>query len=135
MPILIFAAILGALLGMTLRPPLLAVAVSLAGAGGLESGLALLSRIARARPGEQLLADRLDLLIGGDSHALWAVLAAAGVGSIASAVMWSVANRQSTDNYWFMRGRRERRLRLSDTVEDRPIQTEAESRFRDILGR
>ncbi len=129
---LIFAAILGALLGMTVRPPLLAVAISLAVSGGLHATIAWVGRMAEANPAQWVLAARIDAMIGNDLHAIWPVLAAAGVGSIASAVMWSLANKQPTDGYWF---RPDRRVVLMDQVEDNERHTLAEQRFRDILDR
>ncbi|MDO9338273.1 MAG: hypothetical protein Q7T61_17920 [Caulobacter sp.] len=132
MTMLIFAAILGALLGLTIRPPLLAVAISLAVSGGLQGVIAWLARMAEANPMQHALAQRIDAMIGKDVHALWPVLAAAGVGAIASAVMWSLANKQSTDRYWF---RADRRVVLMDQVEDNARHTIAEARFRDILDR
>ena len=132
MTMLIFAAILGALLGMTVRPPLLAVAISLAVSGGLHATIAWVGRLAEANPTQRVLAMRIDAMIGNDLHAIWPVLAAAGVGSIASAVMWSLANKQSTDGYWF---RPDRRVVLMDQVEDNERHTLAEQRFRDILDR
>ena len=132
MTMLIFAAILGALLGMTVRPPLLAVAIALAVSGGLQATIAWVGRLAEANPMQRSLAVRIDALIGNDVHAIWPVLAAAGVGSIASAVMWSLANKQPTDGYWF---RPDRRVVLMDQVEETERHTLAEQRFRDILGR
>jgi hypothetical protein len=124
---LIFAAILGALLGMTVRPALLAVAISVAVSGGLQGA------IAWANPAQRALAERIEILVGKDVHALWPVLAAAVVGSIASAVMWSLANKESTDRYWFRGG--DRRVVLMDQVEENDRHSIAEQRFRDILGR
>ncbi|WGM40865.1 hypothetical protein [Caulobacter sp. NIBR1757] len=132
MTMLIFAAILGALLGMTVRPPLLAVAISLAVSGGLHATIAWVGRLAETNPAQRVLAMRIDAMIGNDLHAIWPVLAAAGVGSIASAVMWSLANKQPTDGYWF---RPDRRVVLMDQVEENDRHSAAEQRFRDILGR
>lgn len=133
MTMLIFAAILGALLGLTVRPPLLAVAISLVVSGGLQATIAWVARMAEANPMQRMLAERIDAMIGKDVHAIWPVLAAAGVGSIASAVMWSLANKQSTDGYWFRN--RDRRVVLMDQVEDNDRHTAAEQRFRDVLER
>ncbi len=133
MIMLIFAAILGALLGMTVRPALLAVAISVAVSGGLQGAIAWVARLAEANPAQRALAERIDILVGKDVHALWPVLAAAGVGSIASAVLWSLANKESTDRYWFRGG--DRRVVLMDQVEENDRHTLAEQRFRDILDR
>lgn len=133
MTMVIFAAILGALLGMTVRPPLLAVAIALAVSGGLQATIAWVARLAAANPAQRALAERIDAMIGNDVHAIWPVLAAAGVGSIASAVMWSWVNRQSTDRYWFRT--EERRVTLMDQVEENDRHSIAERRFRDILDR
>lgn len=137
MAMLVFAAILGALLGLTLRPPLLAVALAMMIAGGLQAGLALIGRLAAHTTGRELLARRIDALIGNDVHALWPVLAAAGVGSICSAVLWSWATRQSTDHYWFraIGARQTFGFKAMDMVDDRDIHTAAEARFRDIMDR
>jgi hypothetical protein len=133
MVLLIFAAILGAVLGLTLRPAVLAICVSLAVSGGLQGVIGLVCRLATDDPAQRALVARIDALVGIDVHAIWPVLAAAGIGSLSSAVMWSFFNKQPTDRYWFRRAGR--RLKLMDQVEERPVHTAAESRFHDILGR
>jgi hypothetical protein len=136
MVLMILAAILGAALGMSLRPALLATAASVGVAGSVQGLFVLVVRLVGA-PGDQAdLADRMRFWVDTDLSALWPVLAAAGIGSLASAVLWSMVNRQSTDHYWFPRSQRSvRRFKALEIVEDRDIHDIAEARFRDILGR
>ncbi len=136
MILMILAAVLGAALGMSLRPALLATAASVGLAGSIQ-GLAVLVMRLVVTPSELPgLADRLRFWLGTDPASISAVLAAAGIGSLVSAVLWSTVNRQSTDHYWFGRGRKSlRRFRALEIVEDRDLHDIAEARFRDILGR
>ncbi len=136
MILMILAAVMGAALGMSLRPALLATAASVGLAGSIQ-GLAVLVMRLVGTPVERMeLASRMRFWIDTDLAALWPVLAAAGIGSLASAVLWSMVNRQPTDYYWFARGPRSlRRFRALEIVEDRDIHDVAEARFRDILGR
>jgi hypothetical protein len=105
-------------------------------AGSVQGLFVLVVRLVGA-PGDQAdLADRMRFWVDTDLSALWPVLAAAGIGSLASAVLWSMVNRQSTDHYWFPRSQRSvRRFKALEIVEDRDIHDIAEARFRDILGR
>ncbi len=136
MILMILAAVLGAALGMALRPALLAIAAAVGVAGSVQ-GLAVLVVKLAGDPARQLdLANSIRFWVDTDPSALWPVLAAAGIGSLASAVLWSMMNRQSTDQYWFARRQKAlRRFKAMEIVEDRDIHDAAEARFRDILGR
>ncbi len=141
MLLVILAAILGAALGLFVRPRVIAIAAALAVAGGLHEAIALAGRIVEKEPGRHALAQQIDILVGLDNDSLWPVLAAAGAGSIGAAVMWSLARRETTDRFWFpgdetsdrRKGDRRKRLRAMNQVEERAIHQRAESRFHDLL--
>jgi hypothetical protein len=135
MLLVVAAAILGAFLGLFVRPRLFAIAIALAASGGLYQAIALAGRMLDQDPGRQALARQIDLLVGLDGDSVWPVLAASGAGAIGAAILWSLARRQSTDSFWFPGGEtrdRDGRIRLGH-IEEREIHKRAESRFHDLM--
>ena len=136
MLLVIVSAILGAALGLFVRPRLFAIATALALSGGVQQAIAFAGRLAAREPGKHALVEKLDLLVGLDNESVWPVLAAAGAGAIASAVLWSLARRESTDRFWFPGDEpldRRKRLRAMNRVEERAIHARAESRFNQLM--
>ena len=97
MLLVIIAALVGAALGLFVRPRVFAVAIALALSGGVQQAIAFAGRLAARDPGRHALVELLDNLVGLDNDSVWPVLAAAGAGSIAAAVLWSLISKQSTD--------------------------------------
>lgn len=137
MLLVIIAALVGAALGLFVRPRLFAIAIALALSGGVQQAIAFAGRLAAREPGKHALVEKLDLLVGLDNESVWPVLAAAGAGAIASAVLWSLIQRESTDRFWFPGDDqpldRRKRLRAMTQVEERAIHARAESRFNQLM--
>lgn len=141
MLLVVAAAILGAALGLFVRPRVFAVALALALAGGIQAAIAMAGRIVAQQHGRHALAVKIDAMVGLDFNSVWPVLAAAGAGAIGSAVLWSLFSQETTDRFWFpgdeskerRKGDRRKRLRAMNKVEERAIHRRAESRFNDLM--
>lgn len=138
MILVVAAAILGAALGLFVRPRLFAIAIALAVSGGVQQAFAFAGRLAAREPGRHQIVAKLDALVGLDAESVWMVLAAAGAGAIGSAVLWSLVQRQSTDQFWFPGDEmfdRRKRVKAMSQVEERAIHRRAESRFNELMER
>ena len=138
MILIIAAAILGAGIGLFLQPRLFAIAISLSLSGATHVVLTFVHRMAVKSPNREVLAQRLELITSMGAHGIWPVMAAAGVGTILAAVLWSITQRQSTDVFWFLPqdGDRRNGIRSMALVKDRDeVHDEARRRLDDMLER
>lgn len=136
MLLVIVAALVGAALGLFVRPRVFAVAIALALSGGVQQAIAFAGRLAAREPGQHVLVEQLDNLVGLDNDSVWPVLAAAGAGSIAAAVLWSLISKESTDLFWFPGDDsldRRKRIKAMTGIEERAIHRQAESRFHELM--
>lgn len=136
MLLVIISALVGAALGLFVKPRVFAVAIALALCGGVQQAVAFAGRLAAREPGRHAVVEKLDMLVGLDNDSVWPVLAAAGAGAIGAAVLWSLISRQSTDLFWFPGDDsldRRKRIKAMNGIEERAIHARAESRFHELM--
>lgn len=133
-------AVLGAVLGLYAKPRWLGVAIALglaAGAFGVER---LIISLIDDQPNRELLIGRLRAIFGEGWLDAAGPTAAALIGAVFAAIMGKVLERESrtvvinADDIRRKVGKDGRYARLDGMVQERPIQTAAESRFDSILG-
>jgi hypothetical protein len=135
--LIVAAAILGAAVGLFVRPRIFALAVAISVSGATHLMLGLMVRLLQKDRANAPLLERLDLLTFSDVHGIWPVMAAAGTGTLIAALAWSVAQKESTDRFWFIPGEKADRrqgIRSMSLVEERPAHEEARRKLDAILG-
>ena len=134
------AAILGAALGLFVRPRALGVLIAVLLVGSVEGGALLLVQMLEGQPNRELLIGRLQAIFGEDLTAAAAPVAAAFIGAVLAALMGRFSDPVKstgllTDNELRRKaGKNGRYSRVQGMVEDRPIHKKAESRIDSILG-
>ncbi len=134
------AAILGAALGLFVRPRALGVLVAVLLVGSVEGGVLLLVQMLEGQPNRELLIGRLHAIFGEDPIAAAAPVAAAFIGAVLAAVMGQFSDPVKsvgllTDSDLRRKvGKNGRYSRVQGMVEDRQIHQKAESRIDSILG-
>lgn len=142
MIVMIAAAILGALLGLTVRPWLLAPVIAAAIGGAVQGGMMFAVRQLGDAPEHVKLVATLTDLAGSSVQALWPTLAAGAVAALLAALLAGMAESQEKSNQFWLpddgpgraRGKDGRLRRLPGMVEERAIHARAESRIDTILG-
>lgn len=143
MVVMVIAAVIGAALGVFVRPWLLAPVIAVTLGGGVQGGMIFIARVLGGKPGHEKLVETLGELAGTDLTAVLPTLAASGVAALLAALLSSMADGdQKEEKFWLpsdevdsgrARGKDGRRRRLAGMVEERPAQTKAEGRISAIL--
>lgn len=138
MILIVAAAILGAAVGLYLRPRMFALAIAISVSGALHLVFVFIGRLAEKKPGYEQIHATLETFTFLDVHGIWPVMAAAGAGTLLAAIAWSVVRKETTDGFWFPSdddGDRRHGIRSMELVEDRAIHAEARDRLDAILKR
>lgn len=133
------AAILGAALGLFVRPRLLGVALAVLLIGGVEGGAFMLISTLRDQPNRELLIARLEGVFGEDWVGAAVPMGVAFIGAVLAAVMGAISDPKTVsvltgDGIRRKAGKDGRYARIQGMVEDRQIHEKAESRIDSILG-
>ncbi len=140
MILMIAFALLGASLGLYVKPRWLGVAVAVILAVGLEGGERAFIGLISEQPNRELLIQRLQAIFGETWLDAVGPTAAALVGAVLAAIMGMVMDGErptalvNADGIRRKVGKDGRYARLEGMIEERPVQTAAESRFDSILG-
>jgi hypothetical protein len=145
MLVMIAAAVLGAALGLMVRPWLLAAGLAVALGAGVQGLLIYAARQLSLTPGHEGGVEALDKVAGAGISALWPTVAAAAVAALLAALLNSLFGDRGSGRgkFWMpsdqdsarARGRDGRLRRLEGMVEEREIHAKAESRIKSILDR
>jgi len=133
-------AVLGAVLGLYAKPRRLGAAIALGLAAGVFGAERFVVALIDDQPNRELLIGRLQAIFGEGWRDAAGPTAAAVIGAVFAAVMGKALERESrtvvinADDIRRKAGKNGRYARLDGMVEERPIQTAAESRFDSILG-
>jgi len=134
------AAIIGAALGLFVRPRLLGVLAAVLLAVAVEGGVLLLIGMLDDQPNRELLIGRLEAVFGEGLNGAAGPVAAAFIGAVLSAVMGSFSDPAGSpvlltaDQLRRRAGKNGRYARIEGMVEERQIHAKAESRIDSILG-
>lgn len=137
---MVAAAILGAALGLFVRPRALGVLVAVLAVGSVEGGALLLVKMLEDQPNRELLIARLQAMFGDDLLSSAAPVAAALIGAILAALMGEFSDPEKSgsvltdDQLRRKAGKNGRYARVQGMVEERQIHKKAESRIDSILG-
>jgi hypothetical protein len=133
-------AILGAVLGLFVRPRMLGVALPTLLAAIVEGGVLWMVQMMEKQPNRELLIDRLQSIFGEGWIGAAGPVAAALMGALFAALMSAftdggkAAPVLTADNIRRRVGKNGRYARATGMVENRAIHAEAESRIDQILG-
>ncbi len=133
-------AILGAALGLFVRPRLLGVGLAVALAAIVEGGALWTVGVMSHQPNRELLIDRIQAVFGEGWIGAIGPMAAALIGALMAALMGAFADPAksgpvlSADSIQRRAGKDGRYARAAGMVEDRAIHARAESRIDQILG-
>ncbi|MDB5431586.1 MAG: hypothetical protein JWP35_2702 [Caulobacter sp.] len=142
MIVMIAAAVLGAALGVFVRPWLLAPALAVAVSGGVQGGLMLVGKLLAQDDGHETMAAAVSHVAGTGVSSLWPTLAAAGIAALLAALLSAMADKDKpAAEFWIptegdsgrARGKDGIRRRLPGMVEDREIHARAKGRIESIL--
>jgi hypothetical protein len=134
------AAILGAALGLFVRPRLLGVALAVLLIAGVEGGVFMLLNALHAQPNREVLIGRIEAVFGEDWVGAAIPVGVAFIGAVLAAVMGTISDPKTTvsvftgDEVRRKAGKDGRYARVQGMVEDRQIHKKAESRIDSILG-
>ncbi|WP_421736269.1 hypothetical protein [Caulobacter sp.] len=133
------AAILGAALGLFVRPRLLGVAVAVLLIAGVEGGALMLIEMLHSQPNREVLIGRLEGLFGEDWVGAAIPVGVAFIGAVLAAVMGTISDPKTVtvltgDEVRRKAGKDGRYARVQGMIEDRQIHQKAESRIESILG-
>lgn len=133
------AAILGAALGLFVRPRLLGVAVAVLLVAGVEGGALMLIEMLHSQPNREVLIGRLEGLFGEDWVGAAIPVGVAFIGAVLAAVMGTISDPKTVtvltgDEVRRKAGKDGRYARVQGMIEDRQIHQKAESRIESILG-
>jgi hypothetical protein len=133
-------AVLGAVLGLYAKPGWLGVFLAVALIAGVFGVERFVIALIEEQPNREQLVERLQAIFGdGWLDAAWPTTAAL-IGAVFAAIMGKVLERDSrtvvinADDIRRKVGKDGRYARLDGMVQERPVQTAAESRFGSILG-
>lgn len=132
-------AILGAALGLFVRPRLLGVTIPVVLALAVEGGVLWMISLMEKQPNRELLIDRLQSIFGEGWIGAIGPVAAALIGAVMAALMSSFTDPArisvlTADGIRRRVGKNGRYARAEGMVEDRAIHAKAESRIDSILG-
>ena len=133
-------AILGAALGMFLRPRILGVVIPVLVAATIEGGVLWMVGVMEKQPNRELLIERLQAIFGEGWVGAVGPVAAALIGSVMAVLMASFTDSGkpdlvlSAEGIQRRAGKNGRYARAEGMVEDRAIHAKAESRIDSILG-
>jgi hypothetical protein len=134
------AAILGAALGLFVRPRLLGVALAVLLIAGVEGGVFMLLKALHEQPNREVLIGRIEAVFGEDWVGAAIPVGVAFIGAVLAAVMGTISDPKTTvsvftgDEVRRKAGKDGRYARVQGMVEDRQIHKKAESRIDSILG-
>lgn len=134
------AAIIGAALGLFVRPRLLGVLVAVLLVGAVEGGVLMLIGMLEGQPNRELLIARLEAVFGEGLLGAAGPVAATFIGAVLSALMGSFSDPSDSpglltaDQLRRRVGKNGRYARIEGMVEERQIHAKAESRIDSILG-
>ena len=133
------AAILGAALGLFVRPRLLGVAAAVLLIAGVEGGALMLIEMLHSQPNREVLIGRLEGLFGEDWVGAAIPVGVAFIGAVLAAVMGTISDPKTVtvltgDEVRRKAGKDGRYARVQGMIEDRQIHQKAESRIESILG-
>jgi hypothetical protein len=133
-------AIVGAALGMFLRPRILGVVIPVMLAATIEGGVFWMVQVMETQPNRELLIERLQAIFGEGWIGAIGPVAAATIGAVMAVLMASFTDPAkaspvlSADGIRRRVGKDGRYARAEGMVEDRAIHAKAESRIDSILG-
>jgi hypothetical protein len=133
-------AILGAALGLFVRPRVLGVALPAMLAVIIEGGVYWVVGVMEHQPNRELMVDRLQAIFGEDWVGAVGPVAAAAIGAVMAALMSAFTDPTKSAPVLSAEGIRRRvgkdgrYARAAGMVEDRAIHAKAESRIDQILG-
>jgi hypothetical protein len=143
MIVMVIAAVLGAALGVFVRPWLLAPVIAVTLGGGVQGGMIFVARLLANREGQERTVALLGEMAGTNVMALIPTVAAAGIAAVLAALLSKMADGDQPDEkFWIpsdevdsgrARGKDGRRRRLAGMVEDREVHAKAEGRIGAIL--
>jgi NADH:ubiquinone oxidoreductase subunit 6 (subunit J) len=133
------AAILGAALGLFVRPRLLGVVLAVLLIGAVEGGALAIIGMLHSQPNRELLIGRLEGVFGEDWVGAIIPVGVAFIGAVLAAVMGTISDPKTVsvltgDGIHRKAGKDGRYARIQGMVEDRQIHQKAESRIDSILG-
>ena len=133
------AAILGAALGLFVRPRLLGVCAAVLLIGVIEGGALMLIGMLHSQPNRELLIGRLEGVFGENWVGAVIPVGVAFIGAVFAAVMGAITDPKKVsvltgDGIRRKAGKDGRYARIQGMVEDRQIHKKAESRIDSILG-
>jgi hypothetical protein len=132
-------AIVGAALGMFLRPRLLGVLVPVMLAATVEGGVFWMIGVMEKQPNREVLIERLQAIFGEGWVGAIGPMAAAAIGAVMAVVLSGFLDMGhapvlSAEGIQRRAGKDGRFARAKGMVEDRAIHAKAESRIDSILG-
>ena len=133
------AAILGAALGLFVRPRLLGVFAAVLLIGVIEGGALMLIGMLHSQPNRELLIARFEGVFGEDWVGAVIPVGVAFIGAVLAAVMGTITDPKTVsvltgDEVRRKAGKDGRYARIQGMVEERQIHEKAESRIDSILG-
>ncbi|ALL14772.1 hypothetical protein [Caulobacter henricii] len=134
------AAIIGAVLGLFVRPRLLGILVTVLLAVCIEGGVLLLIGMLEDQPNRELLIGRLQAVFGEGVAGAAGPVAAAFIGAVLAALMGKFSEPEGTpglvtaDQLRRKAGKNGRYSRVEGMVVEREVHARAESRIDSILG-
>ena len=134
------AAILGAMLGLWVRPRVLGVLVAVLVVGAVEGGVLVLIGMLQDQPNREVLIARLQSVFGEGKVGAAGPVAAALIGASLAALMGRFSDGArpvqlvTADGLRRQAGKDGRYSRVEGMVEERAIHARAESRIDKILG-
>jgi len=134
------AAILGAMLGLWVRPRVLGVLVAVLVVGAVECGVLVLIGMLRDQPNREALIAQLQSVFGQGTVGAAGPVAAALIGASLAALMGRFSDGAqpvqlvTADGLRRQAGKDGRYARVEGMVEERAIHARAESRIDKILG-
>lgn len=132
-------AIIGAALGLFVRPRLLGVALPVLLALIVEGGVYWAIGVMAHQPNREVLIMRLRAIFGGELIDMAGPVAAAAIGAVVAAVLGAITDPKaesvlSAEGIRRRVGKDGRYARAEGMIEDRAIHAKAESRIDKILG-
>lgn len=132
-------AILGAALGLFVRPRWLGVLLAVLIAAAVEGGVYWAIGVMDHQVNREVLISRLRAIFGGDLVGMTGPVAAAAIGGVVAAVLGHFTDPKTeslltADTIQRRVGKDGRYVRAKGMVEDRAIHAQAESRIESILG-
>jgi hypothetical protein len=139
MIMMVTAAILGAALGLFVRPRLVGVLAALLLVGVIEGSALMLIGMLHSQPNRELLIGRLEGVFGENWIGAVVPVGVAFIGAVLAAVMGTISDPKTVsvltgDEVRRKAGKDGRYARVQGMVEDRQIHKKAESRIDSILG-